>query len=45
MWRQEVYLTTFDLFFTYGFWAIMKFVWGVPAILGYLTIKGLKSLN
>lgn len=43
--KQEVYLTTFELIHTYGFWAIIKWSLILPSIVAFLTIKGLKCLT
>ena len=28
--KEEVYLTTFELIHTYGFWKIISVVWSIP---------------
>ena len=43
--KQEVYLTTFELMHTYGFWAIMKWILIPLSIIAFLTIKGLRYLR
>lgn len=43
--KQEVYLTTFELIHTYGFWAIIKWSLILPSIVTFLGIKGLRSLH
>ena len=43
--KQEVYLTTFELMHTYGFWAIMKWILIPSSIIAFLTIKGLRYLT
>ena len=43
--QQEVYLTTFELMHTYGFWAIMKWILIPSSIMAFLTIKGLRYLR
>ena len=42
---QEVYLTTFALIHTYGFWAIIKWSLILPSIVAILGIKGLRYLH
>lgn len=42
---QEVYLTTFELIHTYGFWAIIKWSLILPSIVTFLGIKGLRYLH
>ena len=42
---QEVYLTTFELIHTYGFWAIIKWILIPSSIMAFLTIKGLRYLR
>ena len=42
---QEVYLTTFELIHTYGFWAIIKWSLILPSIIAILGIKGLRYLH
>ena len=43
--KQEVYLTTFELMHTYGFWAIMKWILIPSSIVTILGIKGLRYLH
>lgn len=43
--KQEVYLTTFELIHTYGFWAIIKWILVPSSIIAFLTIKGLRYLH
>ena len=43
--KQEVYLTTFELIHTYGFWAIMKWSLILPSIVILLGIRGLRYLR
>ena len=42
---QEVYLTTFELIHTYGFWAIIKWSLIFTSIVTILGIKGLRYLH
>ena len=43
--KQEVYLTTFELIHTYGFWAIIKWSLILTSIVTFLGIRGLRYLH